>query len=93
MKGNAGINIQEMEENFHRLISNHSTYEELNVPHFQFRIENSRVYYQSLIKTCGRNLVSKAYQVGTITHPIGYYYLEYLKASQETLDSILNRIC
>ena len=93
MKNNPGINLQEMERDFLRLISNYDTYQELNVPHFQFKIESSRVYYQSMIKTCARNLVTKAYQIDTFTHPIGYYYLDFLKCSEQVLDSILDRIC
>ena len=93
VNNNPGISMQEMETDFLRLITNHSTYQEIMVPHFQFRIQNSRVKYQSLIKTATRNLVTKAYQIEDITHPFGYWYNESLRISSECIDSILDQIC
>lgn len=92
IKNNPSICMSQMENRFLELIVDQSIYRELKIAHFQFKIMNSRTYYQSFKKVCANNCVSKAFQIGTSTHPYGYWYLSNLRTSFSILQSILKQL-
>ena len=85
--------MNSLEDKFLKLIIDHSTYKSLQLAYSQFKIKDSKVFFESLKKNCASNSVTKVYQVCDCTLPFGYYYNSLLRTSTDCLNSILDSIC